>query len=244
MMRIRLLLAAFVALLLLAAAVPRDVRADEGWTIDRFASAIEIQHDGTLLITESIDVDFGALEKHGVFRDIPIEYTIPGDDQHNRIYGFEVTSVTDATGTPWKYTKSRNRADVELKIGDADRTISGKQSYRIAYRVTGALNAFVDHDELYWNVNGPEWPVPTTSVSAVVSLDGGTALLPPVLDWALRKCREERIHMLEAAGRWMEKGEILQTLAPRSAKAPSPSRPCSSPTSRRTRSSSTLTSRP
>ena len=46
------------------------------------------------------------------------------------------------------------------------------------------------------------------------SLDGGTALLSPLLAWALRKCRDEGIHMLENVGRWLEKGELIEAVAP------------------------------
>ena len=46
------------------------------------------------------------------------------------------------------------------------------------------------------------------------SLDGGTALLEPLLCWALRKCRSEGLHMLEVVGRWLEKGEFIETVAP------------------------------
>ena len=46
------------------------------------------------------------------------------------------------------------------------------------------------------------------------SLDGGIALLPPLLSWALRKCREEGIHMLANVGRWLEKGELIEMVAP------------------------------
>jgi hypothetical protein len=46
------------------------------------------------------------------------------------------------------------------------------------------------------------------------SLDGTTALLAPMLSWALRKCREEGIHMLDNVGRWMEKGELIDNLGP------------------------------
>ena len=46
------------------------------------------------------------------------------------------------------------------------------------------------------------------------SLDGSTALLSPLLSWALRKCRDEGIHMLESVGRWLEKGELLEIIAP------------------------------
>ena len=41
-----------------------------------------------------------------------------------------------------------------LRIGDPDRTVTGRQVYDIDYTVDGALNAFDDHDELYWNAIG------------------------------------------------------------------------------------------
>src|SRR5262249_48126007 len=46
------------------------------------------------------------------------------------------------------------------------------------------------------------------------SLDGRTALLEPLLCWALRKCRNEGMHMLEIVGRWLEKGELIEGVAP------------------------------
>jgi hypothetical protein len=46
------------------------------------------------------------------------------------------------------------------------------------------------------------------------SLDGGTALLPPLLAWALTRCRDEGIHMLECFGRWLEQGELIASIAP------------------------------
>lgn len=46
------------------------------------------------------------------------------------------------------------------------------------------------------------------------SLDGSTALLEPVLCWALRKCRNEGMHVLQIIGRWLEKGEFIETAAP------------------------------
>jgi hypothetical protein len=46
------------------------------------------------------------------------------------------------------------------------------------------------------------------------SLDGSAELLPPLLAWALRKCRAEGVHVLESLGRWLEPGELLDTIAP------------------------------
>jgi len=167
-----LLATIILSLMLVAAGASRALAgSDTGWTIEGFRSEIVIERDGELLITETIDVDFAGLEKHGVFREIPIEYEY--DSTHNRIYELGVVSVTNADGEAWKYTRSRHGANVQLKIGDPDRTISGPQSYVITYRVRGVLNAFQDHDELYWNVNGPDWPVPTKGVSATVTLASG-----------------------------------------------------------------------
>ncbi|HEX5478922.1 MAG TPA: DUF2207 domain-containing protein [Dehalococcoidia bacterium] len=163
--------AALASMVLAAHLVARPATADEGWTIDNFVANIDVQQDGSMVVEEAIDVDFGSLEKHGIFREIPIEYAY--DAKKDRVYGFDVMSVTDANRQPLKYEQSRNGTNVRLKIGDPDETVTGKQSYRISYRVTGALNAFADHDELYWNVNGPDWPVPTKYAAAVVRIPGG-----------------------------------------------------------------------
>src|SRR5437016_7689072 len=86
--------ACVAALTLLYAATTAS--ADEAWTIDNFHADITIRHDASLQIAEQIDVDFGAQQKHGVFRDIPVEYAY--DDKHHRVYLLDVTSITDASG--------------------------------------------------------------------------------------------------------------------------------------------------
>lgn len=50
------------------------------------------------------------------------------------------------------------------------------------------------------------------------SLDGTATLLAPMLSWALRRCREEGIHMLENVGSWLEPGEFIDNFAPHSRK--------------------------
>lgn len=158
-----------IAAALLVAAAP--AAADEGWVIERFASDIEIQRDGRLLITEAIDVDFQLLnDRHGIFRDIPVRYRWEPDPKMVRVYEIGVQSVRDANGRGLTYEAGQNGANFRIKIGDADRTVAGKQSYRITYTVRGALNVFADHDELFWNVNGGDWSVPMRAVSATVHI--------------------------------------------------------------------------
>src|SRR5437868_9769860 len=148
--------------------------ADEAWTIDNFHAEIAIQRDASLQISEQIDVDFGAHQKHGIFRDIPVEYAY--DEKHHRVYRLDVSSITDASGAKWPYETGRQGANEHIRIGDPNKTASGKQSYHINYTVRDAMNAFPDHDELFWNVNGGNWPVPTKQSSAVVTVEGGSGL--------------------------------------------------------------------
>jgi hypothetical protein len=54
------------------------------------------------------------------------------------------------------------------------------------------------------------------------SLDGDDdAQVLPLLSWALRKCRGEGIHVLEHFGRWLEKGGLLDGIAPYRRRLPS-----------------------
>lgn len=164
---------AFLATALLAVlltAAPRPALGQEGWAIERFHAEIQIRRDASLAILESIDVDFGSLDRHGIFREIPVRYV--ADDDHDRVYDLEVHSVLDGSGRSLPYETSSRGANTVIRIGDPDRTVTGRQTYRIAYDVRGALNAFSDHDELFWNVNG-EWPVPIARASARVAVDGG-----------------------------------------------------------------------
>ena len=161
--------AAIAALVALSLVLGRPALADDGgWVIRSFDSQIEIQRDGRVLVTETIDVDFGSLQRHGILRDIPTKYDWPLEKGKLRVYQLQVRSVTDGLGRAWKYQTSGNGTFTELKIGDADRTVSGQQRYRIAYAVQGALNGFPDHDELFWNVVGSQWPVQVLAASATV----------------------------------------------------------------------------
>ena len=112
---------------LLALAVP--AAADEGWVIDRFVSDIEVQRDGSLVVTEAIDVDFQLLsDRHGIFREIPVRYAWDPDPKMVRVYDVDVRSVRDANGRGLQYETSQNGANLRIRVGDPDRTVSGKQT--------------------------------------------------------------------------------------------------------------------
>jgi hypothetical protein len=143
------------------------VHADEGWVITSFHSDITIAPNSSLTIKEDIQVDFGSLQKHGIFRTIPLRYRY--DDSHDRYYALEVMSVTDGS-RPLTHSDSIANDNYVIKIGDPYYLVSGPNRYVITYAVVGVMNAFADHDELFWNVDGALWPVPKRAVTATVNL--------------------------------------------------------------------------
>ena len=149
------------------------VYAQETEHIENFEETVHINTDGSIKVVEKIIYDFGSVERHGIFRDIPTIKTNTEGKQYKM--DVKVVSVTDESGSSYKYTQTGNDT-IQLKIGDPDSTISGRHAYIITYTVKGALTYFSDHDELYWNITGNGWNVPIHSVTTVILLPDTTPL--------------------------------------------------------------------
>src|SRR2546430_5906582 len=66
---------------------------------------IQVRTDGSMLVTERIDYDFGSTEHHGIFRDVPSRLTY--DNRYDRVYPIDVVSVAASPGTPDQYETSQ-----------------------------------------------------------------------------------------------------------------------------------------
>ena len=145
--------------------------ADGGWDITSFHSLIAINTDSSIAVQEDIRVDFGSLTRHGIFRYIPVRYRY--DSTRDRYYDLKLLGVTDGEKS-LPYTSYQVGADEVIKVGDPSRLVTGANRYVISYSVHGAMNAFSDHDELAWNVDGGQWPVGKRSVSATMTFPPGS----------------------------------------------------------------------
>ena len=165
-----------------------NARLGEGWSILSFNVVYRVTLDGTLEVTEDLDVDFFELEKHGIFRDlndrIPCGAPIAGAEQplydcpsgSDRVYKIKVLAVTDFDDKPHPYKLMRaegtGREALRIRIGDADEIITGPQQYRIRYTVAGSLDPYSSHDELYWDASG-QWPVTVEEFNLSIELPDG-----------------------------------------------------------------------
>ena len=177
----RVVTSMFAALALCTAAgLPRVSRAqDTGWTIPSFSANYTVNADRSIDVTERIDVDFGPLQKHGIYRDIPVRYAKvvrPGSSIRAGTVDVALTvlDITDGNGQKLATSITRGRS-VRIRIGDANGLVSGTQTYLIHYRLGSGLGFFADHDELYWQATGTEWPVPILAASATVRIAAARA---------------------------------------------------------------------
>ncbi|MDR3642822.1 MAG: DUF2207 domain-containing protein [Candidatus Doudnabacteria bacterium] len=147
-------------------------------TINKFNSAITINRDSSISVTETIAYDFADVPHHGIYRDIPYRYQARGGNYNVRI---TIKGVTDENGQPYPYSTSKSGGNLEIKIGDANTSLTGPHTYIIYYDVEGAINYFSDHDELYWNATGNGWAVPIAQSNAEVKLPEVVDAKSPVL---------------------------------------------------------------
>ena len=143
-------------------------RAAGAWEIRRFATHLEVLPDSRLEVSETIAVDFDGEARHGIYRDLPVDY-YDRFGQRLRLR-WELILVADGAGHDQPYHLSRVGRYQRVRIGDPDVTVSGQQTYVLHYRVARAVSRFADHGELFWNVTGTEWAVPIRQAVATIRL--------------------------------------------------------------------------
>ena len=138
--------------------------------IQHFDDTVVISADGTVEVTENIEVRFSGTNWHGIYRAIPVEYTDPHGFDYKLL--IDPIAVTDETGHPLKYERSQQGRNTRFKIyvPNPDNSV---RTVVIRYRVLDALRFFDDHDELYWNVTGNESDMPVESATASIQLPAG-----------------------------------------------------------------------
>ncbi|KKU21364.1 MAG: hypothetical protein UX33_C0027G0003 [Candidatus Azambacteria bacterium GW2011_GWC1_46_13] len=136
--------------------------------INNFNANITIQKDGSIFVTENIIYNFGSNQKHGIFRDIPLT-AVNGPQLNINVSGVS-DNIRNEFGQPYQYTTSITNNVLRIKIGDPNAFVTGIKNYIISYQVDNAIRTFNDHDELYWNVTGNQWPVAIQSANASVIL--------------------------------------------------------------------------
>jgi len=144
--RIDIAVLAGVVVLAGLAAVAAVVAA-EPERVARLWAGAEVGRGGTAQITEVIDYDFASRQRHGIYRDVP------GLDPADPVR-------VDSDSAPDQVLVTGTAHQARLRIGDPDRTVSGRHRYTIGYRLAGVAPG----GRLAWDAVGTSWTVPVGQV--------------------------------------------------------------------------------
>ncbi len=130
----------------------------QGFEVKNCRVDIYINEDGYFDVVENYDLNFTEY-KHGIYRNIQVNYdllTAEGQKEKRRIKirNVEVPDHKFESDLDFVQKLSDN---LQIKIGDKDKTIIGPQHYQVKYRV---YNAFLFEDSqilFYWNIKPDGW---------------------------------------------------------------------------------------
>lgn len=146
------------------------VSATEDVTITSFDISMNVDEHGLIQVDQKIDTQFNILG-HGIYAFIPQRYDMTWDlngQTYDRSYYFPVRhlKVIDAN-----YESQTDDYDnIVLKIGDADVSVTGPQSYHYTYTLQMRDLDLEGYQAFYLNLVGSGWEMPMDKVNFEITL--------------------------------------------------------------------------
>lgn len=135
----------------------------ESFEADYYLSKTD-KNVSTMKVVEKITAEFPDFDQnHGILRAIPKEYK-------NNNLSVSVESVVNPIGTAYRFSTYTENDNLVLRIGDPDSYVHGQTTYIITYQLRNVISFYDSHDELYWDVNGDQWPQAMGAVTARLHL--------------------------------------------------------------------------
>ena len=130
------------------------------YEIDDYKINMVVNENNTFDITETITANFN-VAKHGIFRKIPLKNSITRID---RTKSNNIAKITNISVNE-KYSTSIKNGYKVIKIGQFNKTVTGRHTYIIKYTYNIGKDPIKDADELYFNLIGNEWDTIINNVS-------------------------------------------------------------------------------
>lgn len=141
--------------------------------IHSFDTNIVAHKNGLMDFTETINYDFETEYKHGIYRYIPTFSKVGNLYRIIKISNLKI----QRDSADENYSVSQTNEQINIKIGNANKTINGNHIYKISYTIENGIGSnFSDHDEIYWNITGNGWQVNIEKATAKISTDFNTNL--------------------------------------------------------------------
>jgi hypothetical protein len=147
---------------------PSSSTDSETSTIRNYVADFTVNADGNLEVVETLTVDF-PVSRHGIFRFFD---TRDPNDAYNRLIPEDIQVTRDGESDGVEILKQRRGRYITAKTGRAETTIFGEHTYRISYRIKGALSKGRDgsRTQFYWNLIPGGWQMPIDESNLTVHL--------------------------------------------------------------------------
>lgn len=143
--------------------------------LEEFESIILIDTSGLITVSETIRYSTEISGKRGIIRSLPLSRF---DNLDNEVRNeFTILSVKrDGIDSP--YHTERENGHLAIYVGESSVYLDpGEYEYEITYSIPDQIRFFEDYDELYWNVNGTQWPFSVGKIRAEIFLPLGAELI-------------------------------------------------------------------
>lgn len=164
---LKTILGVIVSLVIIISASYIYASSKKPYEITSYDVNIEVSEDNVLHITETITAYFNT-SKHGIVRVIPLNGTLNRYDNDTSNYRAKVSNIS-VNENFTKNTTYGNNTELELTIGNPNRTITGEKKYVISYDYKYSSNT-KDYDELYYNIIGPDWDTTIDNITFSIKM--------------------------------------------------------------------------
>lgn len=134
--------------------VSKEVRAQgTEYRIENLESKLVVQKDYSLLVEITIKVDFSE-KSRGMIWYVPYSDKIEDKGKSESQNNIKILAITDGNGELLPYKVEYFNLDKKITIGDANKTVIGKQVYRIKYLRKEVVKEVDNQMEIEWGVVG------------------------------------------------------------------------------------------
>ncbi|GAB3224724.1 DUF2207 domain-containing protein [Algoriphagus aestuariicola] len=168
--------------------------------LEEFNATILIDPSGLVTVSETIVYSTELSGKRGIIRSLPLTRVDGlGDAARN---DFSILSVKrDGMDSP--YHTERENGHLSIYVGESTVFLDpGEYEYEITYTIPEQIRFFDAHDELYWNVNGTQWPFSVGKLKAEIFLPEGAELIQ-------KTCYTGQYGSAESACQSAENGKVV-----------------------------------
>ena len=122
-----------------------------------FNVKLNVNKNASIYISEDIKVDIYT-PMHGIYRYIPLSRKIDYKAGGSRIQqSYAAMKISDVSVADDEYKAYRQRGNEVIRIGDENKTLTGKKKYSLSYRVSLYEDEESHFDTFYYNVLPNDW---------------------------------------------------------------------------------------